>query len=324
MSLTKTELEHFHKEGYVAKPAIFSEEDLQPIKAAFSEIVDTEAKRIKSEGRLENIHSDAPFGNRLAHISNDNPEAASEIVQAVMGPGGGGFKGPALFQMLVHSPLLSCIESLVGPTIIGSSVYRVRPKLPIWERGEVPWHQDSGYFLPHCDQYLIVTCWIPLIDVTTDNGCLHVIPRTHEQGVLRHYTGGHGGYLEIPPAELPHTEPIPMEMKAGDVLFLTNLTLHASFHNRTNQVRWSIDLRYQGPEAPNNVGETPESYAREREAVTMACYPPEADFIIRQPENPEQEVKTADEFRRIRARYERARPQMSGRGWTRLTDRGQS
>jgi len=56
----------------------------------------------------------------------------------------------------------------------------------------------------------------------------------------------------------------------------------------------------------------------------MACYPPEADFIIRQPENPEQEVKTADEFRRIRARYERARPQMPGRGWTRLTERGQS
>ncbi len=324
MSLTDVELRQFHDKGYVVKPAVFSAVDLQPIKDGLSDIVDTEAKRLQSEGKLEDIYSDVPFGTRLARIRESNIEAAVEIVRAIIGRGGGGFSGPALFQMLTHPPLLSCIESLIGPTIVGASAYRIRPKLPNWERGKVPWHQDSGYFLPHCDKHLLVTCWIPLVDATRENGCLYVMPKTHRQRVFRHYTGGHSGYLEIPTDEFPDTGSIPIEMEAGGVLFMTNLTPHSSFENRTNQVRWSVDLRYQNAEAPNNVDEAPESYTPERDAVTMACYPPEADFVLRDPEHPKREVHSAEEFRRIRDRYDRTRAHHPGRGWIRLSERNKA
>ena len=197
---------------------------------------------------------------------------------------------PAMLDFLRHPPLLSCIERLVGPEIIGSSVYRIRPKLPRWDHGEVPWHQDSGYLLAHCDAYLIVTCWIPLVDATLDNGCLHVLPGVHRGGILRHYTGGHAGYLEVPDGVLPEVTPVALEMGAGDVLFMTNFTPHASFGNHSGQVRWSLDLRYQGTDAPTNIGEGPEDYTPEREPVTMACYPPEADFVIRDDRHPEREI----------------------------------
>ena len=321
MSLTNAELQQFNEEGYVVKPTVFSTEALKPIRDALSEIVDTEAKRLQSEGILENIYADEPFGNRLGCISKSNLDAAIEITRGVMGSGGGGFSGASMFGMLTHPPLLSCVESLIGPTIIGASAYRIRPKLPEWERGEVPWHQDSGYFLPHCDKHLLVTCWIPLVDSTRNNGCLYVMPKVHREGVYRHYTGGHGGYLEVPTDEFPDTGPIPMEMRAGDVLFLTNLTPHASFENHSDQVRWSVDLRYQNAEAPNNADEGPESYTPERETVTMACYPPEADFVLRHPKHPEQEVRTPEEFREIRERYQGAGAYNPGRGWTRLEDK---
>ncbi|MCZ6675969.1 MAG: phytanoyl-CoA dioxygenase family protein, partial [Candidatus Poribacteria bacterium] len=288
------------------------------------EIIDMEAKRLQSEGKLANTFAESPFGTRLARIRESNLDAAVELIRTIMGRGGGGYSGPAMFQMLTHPPLLSCVESLVGPTIIGSSVYRIRPKLPNWERGEVPWHQDSGYFLPHCDGHLILTCWIPLIDATRENGCLYAMPRAHKQGVFQHYTGGHGGYLEMPEDEFPYADPIPMEMQAGSVLFMTNLTPHASFENRSDLVRWSVDLRYQNAEAPNNVGESPESYTPEREAVTMACYPPEADFIIRDPDQPEREVRSAEEFHRIRERYQQGAAHHPGRGWTRHSERNPS
>ena len=48
------------------------------------------------------------------------------------------------------------------------------------------------------------------------------------------------------------------------------------------RVRWSIDLRYQSTEVPNNVDEDPASYTPERDPVTMACYPPEADWLTTQ------------------------------------------
>ena len=321
MRLTKAELEQFKDEGYTTKAGVFTEADLQPIRDALNEIIEQEARRLQSDGKLENSFPDAPFGRRLALIWETAPDAALEMIRAIMGRGGGGFSGPAMFQMLTHPPLLSCVESIIGPTIIGSSVYRIRPKLPNWERGEVPWHQDSGYFMPHCDSHLIVTCWVPLVDATLENGCLYVIPGVHRQGVIRHYTGGHGGYLEIPNEVFTNNAGVPIEMEAGSVLFLTNMTPHGSFYNKTDTVRWSVDLRYQGPEAPNNVGEMPEAYTPERDPVTMACYPPEADFVIRDPAHPEREVRSAEAFHRIRSRYETARPLMRGRGWTPLSER---
>lgn len=316
MGLEKAEVEVFHKEGYLVKEGVFGERDLAPIRQALSQIVEDQARRLYAEGKLKDLCADEPFERRLGRIYRQEPEAGQAIYSAVLGRGGGGFHGPAMLGMLRHGPLLACIESLVGPDIVGSSVYRVRPKLPGAAHGEVPWHQDSGYLLAHCDRYLIVTCWIPLVDSTRDNGCLHVLPGGHRRGIVRHFTGGHAGFLEIAPEDLPAAAPVAVEMRAGDVLFLTNLTPHASFENRTDIVRWSVDLRYQSPEAPNNVGEDPATYTPEREPVTMACYPPEADFVLRDRSQPEREVRDPQEFDRIRARYDAQRPASPGRGWT--------
>ena len=60
--------------------------------------------------------------------------------------------------------LVCQVESLVGPEICGSSIFRLRPKVPGYLRGEVPFHQDAGYTMPHCDTILMVTAWVPLID----------------------------------------------------------------------------------------------------------------------------------------------------------------
>ncbi len=321
MSLTTEELSLFHRQGFLVKPGLYSAADLKPLQDALSEIIDQGARDLHAEGKLANTHADKPFGRRLSSIYLEDKKAGEEVTRRVMGKGGGGYNGPAMLQTIRHAPLLSCIESLIGPNIVGSSVYRIRPKLPGWDRGEVPWHQDAGYTLAHCDRHLIITCWVPLVDATLDNGCLHVIPTVHKKGILRHYTGGHAGFLEVPREELPTVEPVPVPMKAGDALLLTNLTPHASFENRTDQVRWSIDLRYQSADVPNNVDEDPASYTPERDPVTMACYPPEADFVIRDQYDPTREIHSADQFQRLRQRYESTRPNTPGRGWTPLQQR---
>ena len=247
-------------------------------------------------------------------------EAGKEAHGAVTGGGGGAFKEQSMLDFLRHPALLDCIEELVGVEIIGSSVYRVRPKVPAYDRGEVPWHQDSGYLLTHCDKDLMVTCWIPLIDATRDNGCLYVIPGVH-RGIFRHYTGGHANFLEITPEDLPSPEPGVLRNAGRRLLLMTNLTPHASFANKTNIVRWSVDLRYHSFDVPHNVDEAPESYTPERDPVTMACHPAEADFIIRCPQDTSREVTHVSEFQEIRSRHEKNRPRSPGRGWTPLRER---
>ena len=322
MSLTTSELEHFERLGYVVKSGLFSADDMTPIKRAIDSIITEKAREWQAGGKPGEMFESAPFETRLAQLAQHNLDAAKEIYGSILGKGGGGYSGPAMFDMARHPPLLSCIESIIGTEIVGSSVYRIRPKMPGWAHGEVPWHQDSGYTMAHCDRYMVVTCWIPLVDSTVANGCLYVVPGVHKKGVYTHYTGGHGGYLEIPRADLPNSDAaIPIEMDAGSVLFLTNVTPHASFDNTTKIVRWSVDLRYQSADVPNNVGERPEDYTPEREPVTMACYPGDADFTLQSPSHPERIVRTAEEFHQLRKVYEDGHAHSPGRGWTPLAGR---
>ena len=43
--------------------------------------------------------------------------------------------------------------------------------------------------MAHCDQTLVVTAWVPLVDATIENGCLYVLPWRFDQGILPHKTG---------------------------------------------------------------------------------------------------------------------------------------
>ena len=152
------------------------------------------------------------------------------------------------------------MEGLVGPEIVASSVYRLRPKVPGWPHGVVPWHQDSGYFEPYCDAELVLTVWIPLVDATAERGCLQVIPRAHTGEVVRHRRDASGRYLEIPDDALPPgailTAPVPL----GGALLLTNKTPHRSTDNTTDVIRWSADVRYQHADLPTNY-RPPSGYA---------------------------------------------------------------
>ena len=114
---------------------------------------------------------------------------------------------------------------------------------------------------------------------------------------------------------MPAGEAIPVPVPLGGVLFLTNLTPHSSGENRSDVVRWSLDLRYQDPQVPNNIDQMPEDFDPAVAPHEMACYPPEADFVIRSQANPER-VADWPQFERRRRAYNEARNVRGpGRGW---------
>jgi ectoine hydroxylase-related dioxygenase (phytanoyl-CoA dioxygenase family) len=170
----------------------------------------------------------------------------------------------------------------------------------------VPWHQDSAYFEPYCDQSLVLTVWLPLVDANAENGCLWVIPRAHHGEVIPHHRSSND-YLEIGETDLPPGEAICAEVPKGGVLLLTNRTPHASFENRSDHVRWSMDLRYQSAALPTNArinrleGEV---VGTDEGEVPVACYPPEADFLVRSRTRPEQVIQTAEAFAELRTQHQ--------------------
>jgi phytanoyl-CoA hydroxylase len=127
---------------------------------------------------------------------------------------------------------------------------RVVPKKPVGMSvlvGETPWHQDNAVLTEDADESNVLTVWIPLVDATIENGCLIVIPKSHiDPKIAQHCPKGHG-VLQIPDSILePYRDRvIPVPLKRGGVLIFHRRLMHASLPNTTDDLRSSLDLRYQ-------------------------------------------------------------------------------
>lgn len=298
--LTDGQLDFFHREGYLIAEDVFTEADLRPVIAEVTEAIDERAWQLVASGALSRTYEELPFETRLAEISRETDKVALSIWNGTL-------SGPAFFGLITTPRLLDVAEQLCGPELIASSVYRLRPKIPNYNYGAVPWHQDSGYFEPYCDKALVLTVWLPLVDADADNGCLWVMPREHTKDVLRHENAPGKSYLQIPGDALPQIEPVCAPVKKGGVLLMTNRTPHVSFENTTDVVRWSMDLRYQSAALPTNAPITRlagKSLPAPDQGVPVACYPPEADFLVRSRRRPEQVLTDPAEFHRLRREHE--------------------
>ncbi|MBB6428532.1 phytanoyl-CoA dioxygenase family protein [Algisphaera agarilytica] len=138
---------------------------------------------------------------------------------------------PLMHEQLAHPAI---VETLTG--VIGPDVKCMQSMLFIKAAGKPgqAWHQDEDY-IPTRDRSL-TGAWIALDDATVDNGCLWVIPGSHKPGVLwpqkfqksQDFDCTHESY------GYPYTDEdaVPVEVKAGSIVFFNGYLLHRSLPNR--------------------------------------------------------------------------------------------
>lgn len=295
----KSQQDFFKENGYLVLENVIEASHLDEVIKELTIEIDKRARKLLKNGELSSIFENESFETRLAKISSETPKLAVSIWNGIL-------HGPGIFNLITAPSILDVMEDIVGSEIIASSVYRLRPKIPNFGYGEVPWHQDSAYFEPFCDDHLIVTVWIPLVDANTDNGCMYVIPGSHKNEVVDHQTHETGKYLEVKDEFLPKENWIACPVKKGGMLLLTNKVMHASFKNNTEGVRWSMDLRYQSAALPTNANM--HRFDNEIDKTTnadapAACYPPEADFLVRSKKRSAQVLQTYKDFNRLRENF---------------------
>ena len=290
------QLQHFEGEGYLIVEGLFTDAELQPVIDEIGADLDQRCREAVAGGKLSRTYEEYDFEHRLTHVDAENKDISKSMwdMKLVL---------PSFFGLMTNPKLLDVAEQLCGPELIASSVYRLRPKVPSHSWSPVPWHQDSGYFEAYCDLGLILTVWLPLVDATEDRGCLWVMPRAHKGGLFFHAPDAMGHYLQIPDEEFGGRKPVCVPVPKGGVLLLTNRTPHASFENKTDMVRWSMDLRYQNAALPTNAKITRfpgEAKSSSTVGVPVACNPPEPDFLVRSRLRPNEVMKTADDFVALR------------------------
>ena len=107
------------------------------------------------------------------------------------------------------------------------------------------WHQDEIY-IPTRDRSLI-GAWIALDDATLENGCLWVVPGSHRPGYLYpQRPHGNPEEFDFAPESFGFDESLemPVEVKAGTVVFFNGYLLHRSRKNRSEVYRRVLVSHY--------------------------------------------------------------------------------
>lgn len=276
--LSAQQREQFYEEGYlVVEDVLDPEEDIAPVIGEYSDVLDGIARDLYAEGAISSLYEGLGFVDRLIRVCEESGRNFPSHFDISLPQSGVRHDTPmhvgaAVFGLLTNSRLLDAVESIVGPEIYSNPVQHIRMKLPkraVSKQGysglvsQIPWHQDNGVILPEADEATILTVWLPLNNATVENGCLQVIPRSHRGEIVQHCPSSQG--VAIPEQLIAVDHSVPLPMRPGSVLFMTQRTVHSSLDNVTdNEVRLSFDLRYQPVGQPSGRPAFPGFIARSK------------------------------------------------------------
>ena len=135
-----------------------------------------------------------------------------------------------MVDFLAHPTIVDVLTRTIGP-----NVKCMQSMLFIKASGKPgqAWHQDEG-FIPTRDRSL-GAAWIALDDATVENGCLWVLPGSHKRGLLWPHREHEDTRFDcvVESYEFPYRDEdsVPVEVKAGSIVFFNGYLLHRSLPN---------------------------------------------------------------------------------------------
>lgn len=207
-----------------------------------------------SSGQIEQFNRDGFVkGIRIF----DDTEAADcrgyfdALLEKVVAAGGDSYsissahlKYGRVYDLLTHPKIIACVQDLLGEDVVawGSHYFCKMPG----DGKAVTWHQDASYW--PLTPTKAVTVWLAVDDADRENACMWFLPGSHLHGHIdyRKSDAGEGNVLDqtVENPEQYGGEPVPVELKAGEISIHSDLLLHGSEANNSNRRRCGLTLRY--------------------------------------------------------------------------------
>ncbi len=203
----------YEENGYLVIPAALTEEELVELRE--EALLICKGERGEVEGVDLNLLEGSDDDILRHYLCIHFPHKISGVMRKYLAT-------PTIVQVLaeVVGPNVKCMQSMLF----------IKPS---GKPGQA-WHQDED-FIPTRDRSLIGG-WIAMDDATIENGCLWIIPGSHKHGVLWPLEVQKDKRFDCTDESqgFPFTDAdaIPVEVKAGSIVFFNGYTLHRSFPNR--------------------------------------------------------------------------------------------
>ena len=239
------DVEAYQEQGFVLVPHVFDAETVAEMRAEadamLQRVVDSGAQ---VEGAWKGQWRDKLIGQgggdgmgQGTHSSEAEVMALANLVSSIHNVQ---YHSGFFTRLLVNERFTSVVAQLIGPNVqLHHTKYHVKPPA----RGApFPMHQDYPYF-PH-ESHTMLAAAIHIDAATVENGCLCIVPGSHQLGPLPHISEG-SHYLPLD--EWPLERAIPCPAQAGDVLIFTYLTVHGSYVNRSDRPRRLLLVQMRSP-----------------------------------------------------------------------------
>tara|TARA_B100001093_G_scaffold128780_2_gene121270 strand:- start:623 stop:1507 length:885 start_codon:yes stop_codon:yes gene_type:complete len=143
-----------------------------------------------------------------------------------------------IFSTFINNKnLCDILEDILGPDVDCFLSQFIFKNPGAWGQ---PWHQDSSYF--PFDREPQVAAWLATSEATLENGCLVVLPGSHQESLHEHLPddreGSNYGYTEIKDHDF--SEEMPVVLNKGDLLLFHSFLMHKSYDNKSNSRRTAM------------------------------------------------------------------------------------
>ncbi len=158
-----------------------------------------------------------------------------------------------LFLAYLQEPLFADICARIHGTGVEIACFRAMfMNKPAGKGTHLVWHQDRWSDL---DRDPLITVWTALDPATLANGCVQIVPGSHRALVNPDHPSG---FLSDEQAAelLAKTQPVPLELEAGEVVLLHNWLLHSSDVNHTGIPRRAFSVCYMEAATVSSRGAT--------------------------------------------------------------------
>jgi phytanoyl-CoA hydroxylase len=236
--LSATQIHAFAAKGYLHLEQCIPNAMLAGIQSSLEKWVEITLSDWKARGLITDSFSHCNFDQRLykAWLASN---------KAYLSPGQSLVEFDVIDDPL-NDKLLAISRQLLGSNRaapLAGSFFRA--KLPEHDFSSIPWHQDAQCINPITDADFL-TMWIPLVDIGERNSCLEIADIDLERGIYKSCYPPGAPYVGMQTTDIDKlVNKRKVLMQRGDVFCIHKHLPHRSLNNDSDNVRWSIDIRYQ-------------------------------------------------------------------------------
>lgn len=220
LAITEAQKKQYQEQGFFILDKVIADEDLALLRAKSDALIQ------EQDAEMDRLGTDA------LNLSRRGSRYFSFMA----------FKeDPALGRVIFNDLMAEVCRATIGDDALLFWDQFVVKGTSNTEKSSFSWHQDSGYVDgPH--KYY-VNAWIPLDDVSEENGTVYLLPyekagtKERVEHKVDPKTGDRVGYFGDEPG-------VPAVCSAGSIVVFSSVCFHRSGPNQTDKMRRAYALQY--------------------------------------------------------------------------------